>query len=161
MTESVYSNIPVESLLEWAGQTRDLELQALDGNLPGCLQDCEAELDAHEQILQQLEAKQKEVIRAQAEAERLYLEKGLDPGVQGLADKMKQLQEEWGGTTRAIMARQKALEERLVILGALSDDIEDQFIWINKVQLGIEEAEEPSVDINHLIDDINNIKVSS
>ena len=49
-----------------------------------------------QKILQELAAKQKEVIKAQTEAEKLFQEKGFDPGVQKLAEEMKQLQQKWG-----------------------------------------------------------------
>ena len=34
--------------------------------------------------------------------------------------------------------RQKLLEDRLVVLGALSDDLEDHFTWINRTRASIE-----------------------
>ena len=52
-----------------------------------------------QKILQELAAKQKEVIKAQTEAEKLFQEKGLDPGVQKLAEEMKLLQKQWEDTT--------------------------------------------------------------
>ena len=53
-----------------------------------------------QKILQELAAKQKEVIKAQTEAEKLFQEKGLDPGVQKLAEEMKLLQKQWEDTTQ-------------------------------------------------------------
>ena len=57
------------------------------------------------------------------------------------------------------MSRQKFLEDRLVTLGALSDDIEDQFGWINRTKRIIVEAPEQEYDMHSLIHDINEIKV--
>ena len=53
-----------------------------------------------QKILQELAAKQKEVIKAQTEAEKLFQEKGLDAGVQKLAEEMKLLQKQWEDTTQ-------------------------------------------------------------
>ena len=39
------------------------------------------------------------MIKAQTEAEKLFQEKGLDPGVQKLAEEMKLLQKQWEDTT--------------------------------------------------------------
>ena len=44
-----------------------------------------------QKILQELAAKQKEVIKAHTEAEKLFQEKGFDPSAQKLAEEMKQL----------------------------------------------------------------------
>ena len=53
------------------------------------------------------------------------------------------------------------LEERLVTLGALSDDIEDQFSWLNRTRQSIDEAGEPPTDLHFLIDEITLIKVGT
>ena len=57
------------------------------------------------------------------------------------------------------MGRQKFLEDRLVTLGALSDDIEDQFSWLNRTKKIIIEAPQQEYDMYSLIHDINEIKV--
>ena len=49
-------------------------------------------------------AKQKEIIKAQTEAEKLFQEKGFDPGVQKLAEEMKLLQEQWDDATQVNIA---------------------------------------------------------
>ena len=57
------------------------------------------------------------------------------------------------------MERQKVLEERLVVLGSLSDDIEDQFGWLTRTRVVIEEGEDPGQEMQDLIEAINKIKV--
>ena len=46
-------------------------------------------------------------------------------------------------------------------LGALSDDIEDQFSWLTQTRQLIDEAEEPSTELHCLIEDITSIKVGA
>ena len=48
ITASVYDNIPVRALLDWVEETREQEVQALEDNMPGSLEECELELDKHE-----------------------------------------------------------------------------------------------------------------
>ena len=45
ITRSVYENIPVRDLMEWATEVKEVEEH---GPLPGSVEQCEEELDKHE-----------------------------------------------------------------------------------------------------------------
>ena len=63
-------------------------------------------------------------------------------------------------TPQVITKRHKSLEERLVVLGVLSDDIDDLLNWITTTRKQIDETGEPPSDIPQLIQQISGIKVS-
>ena len=60
---------------------------------------------------------------------------------------------------QVITKRHKSLEERLVVLGVLSDDIDDLLNWITTTRKQIDETVKPPSDIPQLIQQISGIKV--
>ena len=53
------------------------------------------------------------------------------------------------------------LEDRLVVLGALSDELEDQLVWIDRVRRGLDEAPEPGTTVTVLLQEIYDVKVNN